>query len=473
MRINVIKPSRNLRSNATKQDPAQVGSPTLSQNETPNPKKRNQEKHEDEFLRPGKRGRKPATHTEVKRFETTVNGLLEDFKSKAHDLETSKTKNQEQRVLITSLKKDLKKAQQALRRHEETEELQSSNIDQLQNECRSLRRKLEKAIDDAKQDSGRYIKVSDSDITFEWGKLSFNVRGLVSQCLIKSPVNERDSIETLLKQLKRDLALSVCDIASLRVAVLRRMIWEKVVLGVFLGKRPVWHGAAGQVLTQIVSSKCKSFFLPHLSLMTNLADISTRIGQKQLNNAHCLGMISHMKLRAMNDFDEEPQLDKTAKEAIHGLIDTTRGSLHQFLPNSEVEFFNNGIRNIIMDARNLHTMMMKSKAIFFLQWLGDDDGKQLAHYDSESMESMQTDIDAHTSQNLVVFVEAPALAKYGNADGEGFEFSATLCKASVVLRAVEVISTSEDETIPGTASHDKVLDDLSNAATEIKCEPEQ
>lgn len=209
--------------------------------------------------------------------------------------------------------------------------------------------------------------------------------------------------------------------------------------------------------------------------MTRSVNTSGHIGQKTLDNPHCLEMISHMKLRAMNDFSEEPQLDETAKDAIHGLIDTTRVSLWHFLPTSEVEYFQDGIRNLIMDARNLHTMMMKSKAIFLLKWLGDDDGKQLAQYDPESMEPayIQRDMDAHTSQNDVEFVETPALVKYGNADGEGFEFSTTLCKASVVLREVEIISTSEDETIPSTASHDNVSDDLSNAATEIKSEPEQ
>ncbi|UKZ63014.1 uncharacterized protein TrAtP1_004242 [Trichoderma atroviride] len=446
-----VKTSRNLRSTASKQDSAQLGSPTLSQTETPNPKKRGHEKHEDEVIRPGKRGRKPAVQTEVKNFETTIYGLLDDFKSKAHGFEASKTKNQELRLQFNALKKEHKKAQQALHHQEELEELQSSKIDQLQNECRSLRRMLEKAIDDARQDSGRYTKFSDSDITTEWGQLAFNVRGLVTQCFTKRPVNECDSIETLMRQLGRRSSLSVCDIASLRVAVLRRLIWEKVILGVLLGKRPIWHGAAGQLLTQIVSIK----------------------GQKQPNNPHCLEMISHMKLRAMNDFNEEPQLDETTKEAINGLIDATRLSLWQFLPSCEVENFQKRTMDLTMAARNLHTMMMKSKAIFFLRWLGDGDGKQLAQYDPESMEAMQSHMDAHTLQNDVEFVEAPALVKYGNADGEGFEFSTTLCKASVVLRDVEIISTSEDETMPSTASHDKASDDLSNAATKIKSEPEQ
>ncbi|KAK1250360.1 hypothetical protein MKX08_010363 [Trichoderma sp. CBMAI-0020] len=444
-----VKTSRVLRSTAPKQDSAQLESPT-SETETPYPKKRGQEKHEDEVIRSGKRGRKPAIQTEVEDFETTLHELLEEYKSKVHGFEASKTRNLGLRLQFNSLKEEHRKTQKALQNQEELQELQSSRSDQLQNECRSLRRKLEKAIDDAKQDSGRYTKFSDSDITFEWKKLSFDIRDLVSQCLTKSPVNERDSIEALMKQLENRPSLSVCDIASLRVAVLRRTIWE-VILGVLLGRWLIWHGAAGQMLTQIVSTE----------------------GPKHLNNPRCLEMISHMKLRAMNDFGEEPRFDETAKEAISGLFDAARLSLCQFLPTSEMGNFQNRIMDLIMDARNLHTMMMKSKAIFILKWLGDDDGKQLAQYDPESMESIQSHIDAHTLQNDVEFVEAPALVKYGNADGEGFEFSTILCKASVILRKAEIISTSEDETMPSTASHDKASDDLSNAAPEIKPEPEQ
>jgi hypothetical protein len=174
-----------------------------------------------------------------------------------------------------------------------------------------------------------------------------------------------------------------------------------------------------------------------------------------------------MKLRAMNDLGGELQLDETVNKAINHLIDAARSSLQEFLPGSKMESFHNRTKSLIMDARDLHTMMMMSKAIFSLQWLGDDDGVRFAQYDPTSMESVQSDIDAHTSHNSVEFVEVPALVKYGNADGEGFEFSSTLCKASVVLREMEVISSSEDEsiTLPDTTGHDEACNDLSSSAT--------
>jgi hypothetical protein len=231
----------------------------LSHTETPNARKRGHEKHEDDTIRPRKRGRKPAVRSDTEKFDTGIRGLQEQFNSKLHDLKISNTKNQKLQSQISSLKKDLKEAQQIQQDLEESEELKSEEIKQLQNERSSLRRRLEKAIDDAKQDSSRYTKFSDSDITAGWGRLSFNVRDLVSQYLTKSPDNECDIIETLMKQLGICLPLSVCDITSLRVAVLRRTIWEKVILGVFAGRELTWHGKAGQMLTQIVTMRSKSF----------------------------------------------------------------------------------------------------------------------------------------------------------------------------------------------------------------------
>lgn len=203
-------------------------------------------------MRPEKRGRKPAVNTEVKKFETTIHGLLEEFKAKAHDFENSKTRNQGLRLQNTSLKKDLKQAQQDQKDQKQLEALQSSKITQLQNECSKLRRKLEAVIDASKKDLGKYTKVSDSDIAAEWGKLSFNIRNLVSQCLTKPLTNECDEIETLMKRMKKLLPLSFCNVASLRVAVLRRTIWYMITSAIFSGMRPVWYGEAGQMLTQVL-----------------------------------------------------------------------------------------------------------------------------------------------------------------------------------------------------------------------------
>lgn len=245
----VLKTSRVLRSNAVKHEPMQPGSPTSSQIETPNLAKRGREKHDDVATRPEKRVKKPAVDAKIEKYEKAFDEWLEDYKSKTQGLETFKTKNQELCMENNTLKKGLKKAQQDQKR---MEALHSSEISLLQSECSKLRKKLEAAIDASKQDNLKYTKVSDSDITAEWGKLSFNIRDLVSQCLTKHPANENDEIETLMKRMKRFLPLSNCNVASLRAAVLRRMIWYIIKSAVFSGMRPIWYGAAGQMLTQVV-----------------------------------------------------------------------------------------------------------------------------------------------------------------------------------------------------------------------------
>ncbi|PNP42731.1 hypothetical protein TGAMA5MH_05473 [Trichoderma gamsii] len=415
----ILQPSRCLRSKAAKQAPTQQGLPTPSQIETPNSRKRSGEKHDDATARPEKRGKKPAVDPKIKKYEKAFDEWLEDYKSKTQSLETLKTKNQELHRENDSLKKDLKQLQQDQKRKEAS---QQSHIAQLQSECSKLRRKLEAAIDAAKQDSGKYTKVSDSDIAAGWGKLCYNIRDIVSQCLTNRPANECDEIETLMKRMKKFLPLSQCNVASLRVAVLRRSIWYTIKSAVFSAMRPIWYGEAGQTLTQILLIE----------------------GQRCFNKPHCLKMLSQMKFRAIAGLNDGPQLDERAKGATLMLVEAAKIMLSPFIPDSMMDQFEAKMNKLIMDAVDLQTMMMSSKAIYFLRWLGDDDGAQFTPYNREMMESMQSDVDAYTSRYFVEFVEAPALIKYGNADGEGFEFHMILWKSSVILRELEVIPNSDD-----------------------------
>ncbi|KAL6908484.1 hypothetical protein GGI43DRAFT_429471 [Trichoderma evansii] len=421
--IILIKPSRVLRSNAAKEEPMQLESPTSSQIETPNPRKRGREKHDDDATRPEKRSKKPTVNAKIKKYEKVFDEWLEDYKSKSQGFETLKSKNRELLLENNSLKKDLKQAQQDQKR---IEAFHTSEIVLLQSECSSLRRKLEAAIDASKQDSGRYTKVSDSDITAEWGKLSFNIRDLVSQCLTKRPTNECDEIETLLNRMKMFLPLSLCDVASLRVAVLRRMIWHTIRLAVFSGTRRMWHGETGQMLTQIV-------FID---------------SQRRITSPRCLKTLSQMKFRAMASLDGS-QLDEKSEGAVCKLLEVAKSLVSEFISDSMIQHFETMMKKLIMDAIHLHNMMMRSKAIFLQQWLGDDNGKHFCLYNRELMESMQSDVDVYTSRYVVEFVEAPALVKYGNADGEGFEFNMILCKSSVILREQEARSTLEDKIVRG------------------------
>ncbi|UKZ87944.1 uncharacterized protein TrAFT101_003714 [Trichoderma asperellum] len=441
----VLKTSRVLRSNAVKHEPMQPGSPTSSQIETPNLAKRGREKHDDVATRPEKRVKKPAVDAKIEKYEKAFDEWLEDYKSKTQGLETFKTKNQELCMENNTLKKGLKKAQQDQKR---MEALHSSEISLLQSECSKLRKKLEAAIDASKQDNLKYTKVSDSDITAEWGKLSFNIRDLVSQCLTKHPANENDEIETLMKRMKRFLPLSYCNVASLRAAVLRRMIWYIIKSAVFSGMRPIWYGAAGQMLTQVVYMASQGY----------------------INKSHCLNMASQMKQRAVASLNEDPQLHEKAEGAIYLLLEATKATVSKFIPDPMMALFEVKMKKIIMDAIDLHAMMMNSKAIFLQRWLGDDNNRSFTIYNREMMESMQSDVDTYTSRYVVEFVEAPGLVKYGNADGEDFEFNMILCKSSVIIRENGARSTLEDKTVHRAACDDK---DFGKATAGSKSELEQ
>lgn len=158
-------------------------------------------------------------------------------------------------------------------------------------------------------------------------------------------------------------------------------------------------------------------------------------------------MLSQMKIRALADLNDGPQLDERAKGATLILVEAAKSMLSTFIQVSMMDQFETKMKQLIMDAVDLHTMMMSSKAIYFQRWLGDDDGAQFTPYNREMMESMQSDVDAYTSRYFVEFVEAPALIKYGNADGEDFKFHMILQKSSVILRELEVIPNSDDGSI--------------------------
>lgn len=127
------------------------------------------------------------------------------------------------------------------------------------------------------------------------------------------------------------------------------------------------------------------------------------------------------------------------------LVRTAVSQLKDFIPDPTGDFisdpredFQIQLKNLITEAAELHTTMMKSKAIFLVQWLGDDDGETDIPYDPEEMVPCQDQTEADASHFIVNFVEAPALVKIGNADGEDFHLKMTLCKSSVVLGEKEV-----------------------------------
>lgn len=168
-------------------------------------------------------------------------------------------------------------------------------------------------------------------------------------------------------------------------------------------------------------------------------------------------MISQIKSTAVAELGDEIQLNE---EAIDELTSTVTMAVQKFIGNltkdstpDPTKQFQAMFKGLVKEAACLHTIMMKSKAIFLLQWIGETHSSTGDDYDPNNMDARQIGLSADSSLFVVRFVEAPALVKIGNADGEHFHLSMTLCKSSVVLeerdthwplRTTHYISDSED-----------------------------
>ncbi|UKZ77422.1 hypothetical protein TrVFT333_005143 [Trichoderma virens FT-333] len=381
-----------------------------------NATKRSHDDHETKTTKRTKCGRPSAATTRIKQFEKDTRGWVEVFTSTTRDLETAGLEIQE-------LKRDIKLVKSSLEqeraKHMEVESELKQDIRRLESECKRWRVKLESALDEAKKDSGKYVKVPDSDLQERWKVLCFNIRNLVSQHLTEKPF---DQVVILSSLVMGHLLLSPYDLLNLRTSILRRAIWSILILAVFDGKFPVWHGNIGATLTQFLSAN----------------------NDDHKDDPQYLEIISQIKRRVVADLNEELYLNK---KAMNDIIDEVTEQFRPFLPDSrlERESFKIEIETMITKAAELHSMMMKSKAIFLVEWNGDDDGEQLAPYDPKYMTSVQYVRDADTSNSFVKFVEAPGLVKIGNADGENFDTSMVLCEASVILQEDDADIDEKDE----------------------------
>ncbi|KAK0763086.1 hypothetical protein N5P37_004070 [Trichoderma harzianum] len=400
------KTPRALRSQEGKQEP--TSSEQQKQRPAPTTRlivrssKRSHDDHESEPTRPAKRGPKPSANTEIKKFEKEALGLMEKYRAKANDLETARSEIQNLQAQVNGLKSALEQAQEA---HKQSEILNGQKITQLKNDSREWRYQLASALEAEKKDSGKYVKVPDSDIKEGWLVLSYNIRDLVSQCLTKIPADQDTILESLVMERR---LLSIDDMSTLRTCILRRAVWKTAILPVFSGKESIWQGVIGDTLTQ-------SLFLRNF---------------KHKNDTKYLRIISQIKSRAVADLSDEDHINIEAMEV---LISKVTKRLDPFIPNSKTNHFKNEMKRLVTKAADFHFMMMKSKAIFLMVWCGDDDGKKLTPYDQNRMASIQYDNDADVSNSFVKFVEAPALVKFGTADGEKFDSSMVLCKSRVAL----------------------------------------
>ncbi|KAL7961456.1 hypothetical protein V8C34DRAFT_311948 [Trichoderma compactum] len=377
---------------------------TRSSTDRSNGAKRSHEAHQSETTRPSKRGRPTSTDTAIKKFTTQACTLMDTFTSNARELENTRFENQE-------LKRQIKRLDSALKQEQEN--------------------RLQKEIAQSEgKDSGKYVKVTDLDIQEKWGKMTYNIDDMVTQCLNEYPIEQTRILKSLLAELETPLPQFDDQIMMLRNHILRRTIWYFLMIGIFEGEYSIWHGDSGRTLTKFLAVQ----------------------NQGHLEDTQHLQMISQIKSTAIAELGDEIQLNE---EAIDELTSTAMLAVQKFITNSikdstskatkeavpdPTEKFQAMFKGLITEAASLHTIMMKSKAIFLLQWIGETHDNIGDPYNPNDMAACQFGLPADSSRFLVRFVEAPALAKYGNADGEDFHLKMILCRSRVVLEERDTTS---------------------------------
>ncbi|ETS04001.1 hypothetical protein M419DRAFT_97158 [Trichoderma reesei RUT C-30] len=397
---------RTLRSRPAKQEPADSaeqirGSRVIS---IKTRKRACDDDGEFELPSPAKRGRKPSANTEIKRFDKDLQSILARFTSKAQDSESLSSEVRELERQVKGLEVKLDKAQNA---YKEARMLLKKETGRLQDEKNQLQRttKLMIALEEAKRDSLNYVKVSDSEVSSAWMMLSYNVRDLVSQCLTEQPSNQVQRLAALVKWHRFRFSE---DVPSLRTNILRRAIWRTLVSAIFRGYTRIWQGELGQYLTQTLSGNDYAF----------------------LKDPRYPKIISQTKSRVTADLDEDAHLDQ---DSLHSKVESLHRELQFFIPESKDREFRDKMKRLIEHAVGLHIVMMKSKAIFLVKWIGDNDGTNLTTYDPATMDTTLGNGGADAHDFYVKFVEAPGLVKIGNADGEDFDQNMVLCKSRVIL----------------------------------------
>ncbi|TFB06378.1 hypothetical protein CCMA1212_001684 [Trichoderma ghanense] len=432
--------SRKPRPQSAKQEPVDAEQQTKTPRVIIKSKKRSGDDNQSELQRSAKRGRKPSAATEITNLEEGLQGILDRYSSKAHEVDSIRSENQDLKAQAKELESKLGKAQQAHKQsakslQQENDRLKEENgglqgevhelqceidrmereNDKLDAEVRKWRSEIISLLDKNKRDSGKYIKVSDSYITEAWMMLSFNVRDLVSQCLTEKPSNQDEILGSLAKSSQLQ---SPGDIPYYRVSILRKTIWRQLARSVFQGKQPVWQGKLGQFLTQQVSGK----------------------DYASIKDPRYLKIISQTKSKAVADLRGEDHINSNAADA---QVDNIWEILSPFIQASNAKEFKKRMRGLIVGAVDLHATLMKSKAIFVVKWLREHNGTDSTTFDPTTMETVLGHTGADATNVVVKFVETPGMMKIGNADGDYFEHSKMLCKSVVILEEEE---EEEEET---------------------------
>ncbi|KAL7927678.1 hypothetical protein ACQKWADRAFT_325166 [Trichoderma austrokoningii] len=211
------------------------------------------------------------------------------------------------------------------------------------------------------------LKVSDDTIAGEWHQLYYKVQNVVSNYLTNASPSGAAT----------DRTTSMSDIS------VRRRLWGLIHFHCFSGHMGHWYETIGQILARRID----------------------QIDPQTLPSCQYLKMISHMKSAFDPELKEDESLSGSSEE-IQAIIDAMPCFKDNMPPEQEV--FKRDLGEIMKQAVNLHLAMMKSKDIFVVKWVVNDNGEG--------------------------DFESPAVWKIGNADGENFDSAMVLCKSMVVVK---------------------------------------
>lgn len=143
-------------------------------------------------------------------------------------------------------------------------------------------------------------------------------------------------------------------------------------------------------------------------------------------------MISNMKSAFDPNIKEDGRLNGDLEQ--NQVITDAMKFFEDDIPHEQKDGFKRDFWEIIKQAAELHLAMMRSKAIFVVEWAANDSGEDDCRYDPETMVPLQDGIDTTSSSYVVDLNESPAVWKIGNADGENFDSVMVLCKSVVVVK---------------------------------------
>ncbi|KAF3074584.1 hypothetical protein CFAM422_002916 [Trichoderma lentiforme] len=390
-----------------------VGSGQVSISQGPNTRARKRirvkDEEEDELASVTKYTRTRTSATPgVENWETyTLCQLAKSNPESVCDLlDAYKAEFQRQRIKIKSLEAEIKQekksheeeVQQEKKSHEENRRILGDRI-------KTLTQDMEKLVLQNMVDFG-IKKASDDTIKGMWWQLSYKIKNTVSNYFTERPQDETISVGGIEYHIPAE-PTPAGRILAVRDSLKRRQLWGSLFCNIFAAHTRCHLGYIGGSMARLIS---------HLD-------------PYKLPSPQYLQMIS--KIKSALDPDLEQEADPKSHFKRVEMIQRTVAHFKNIVADKMLNEFEEDLKSIFLDAWNLYTTMMTSKAIFVIEWHQSDDGINNHRYDPETME-LSVGVDpSDASEHTFAVIESPALWKIGNGDGENFDSAMVICKHSV------------------------------------------